>query len=125
MTQIPTPVETIPPTFEAAVDTIITHEGFAEAADGSETAEDFAAANHRGAGRYIRNHWSLWTNPQYDTPLRDHMLELGFTHADDMSSAILQGAWCKHHGLEFDLEASVQEFKEYWENMTTTEGTEQ
>jgi len=115
MTQIATPVESIPPTFNAAVDEILTHDGFSAAAEGTEAGDEFATINHTGVGRYIRNHWALRESSE-DTPLYDNMQTLGYTHADDMSAAILQAAWCKHNNLEFDIESSVAEFKQYWDD---------
>ena len=57
------------------------------------------AKYHFSLGLTIRNGWGLWTA----SPLAKHMQELGFTHADDMSSVILGTFWCKRHGQDFRL----------------------
>lgn len=109
-------IEEIPNTFQDAVDEMITHLGFAEAANGTETADDFVTANHFGAGRAIRNGWKLW-DTESKSPLADDMRKLGYTHADDMSSAILKAAWYKFNDMEFNIEEDVEMYKQYWDNV--------
>lgn len=42
------------------------------------------------------------------------MKQLGFTHADDMSSVILETFWCKRHGKDFKIEERVAYYKACW-----------
>ena len=55
---------------------------------------------HMGLGAGIRNGWGLWRG----SALAEQMLELGFTHPDNMSGVILETLWCKRHGQDLRLE---------------------
>ena len=55
---------------------------------------------HMSLGLMIRNGWGLWG----DSPLAKYMRELGFTHPDYMSGAILSTFWRKRHGQDVNLE---------------------
>ena len=70
-------------------------------------------ALHFSLGMGIRNSWGLWGG----SALADHMRELGFVHADDMSSVIMGTFWCKRHGKPFRLEERAAYFAAYWESV--------
>lgn len=73
-------------------------------------SEDDMIEYHFGLGMGIRNSWGLWG----PSPLAEHMRELGFTHADDMSSVILETFWCKRHGKDFRIKEQADYCKAYW-----------
>lgn len=73
--------------------------------------EDEIFEFHFGTGMGLRNSWGLWG----DSPLAKHMRSLGFTHADDMSSAVLGTFWCKRHGKDLRIEERVADYKAYWQ----------
>ena len=105
--------EEIPSTLEAAVKQL--EEGLS--AEDREMIkalefEDDMVGFHMGVGMGIRNAWGLWG----DSPLALHMRELGLTHADDMSSVILQCLWCKIHNESYRIEEKVEWYKAYWRN---------
>lgn len=57
--------------------------------------EHGAIGVHHTIGRAIRNEWGFWCVPLCDdnsdtTPLVSELMELGFTHPDDMSNYILE-----------------------------------
>lgn len=72
------------------------------------------ALGHHTVGRAIRNNWGFWTG---EGELFHHMKALGFTHPDDMSGAIIDAVICKVQGKEFNLDAEIQRYKEYWGKM--------
>jgi hypothetical protein len=72
--------------------------------------EDEMIDYHFGSGMGMRNTWGLWG----DSPLALHLRELGFTHADDMSSVILETFWCKRHGKEFRIKERAEYYRAYW-----------
>jgi hypothetical protein len=72
--------------------------------------EDEMTQYHFESGMGMRNSWGLWG----DSPLAMHMRSLGFTHADDMSSVILETFWCKRHGKDLRLKERAEYYKAYW-----------
>lgn len=76
--------------------------------------KDDLAGMHHTLGRHLRNNWGLWTE---DAPLKKHMMRLGFTHPDDMSSVILESLWHKLNNMPYDVKAKVQEFQDYWKRV--------
>jgi hypothetical protein len=74
-------------------------------------SEDEMSEYHFGAGMGMRNSWGLWG----DSPLAKHMRSLGFTHADDMSSVILEAFWCKRHGKELRIKERAADYRAYWQ----------
>lgn len=73
-------------------------------------SEDEMIEYHFGPGMGMRNSWGLWG----DSLLAKHMHSLGFTHADDMSSVILETFWCKRHGEEFRIKERANYYKAFW-----------
>jgi hypothetical protein len=63
-------------------------------------SEEGVIMYHFGLGLTIRNGWGLWA----DSPLAQHLRELGFTHPDTMSGVILQTFWRKRHGQTLRIE---------------------
>ena len=76
---------------------------------------------HHSIGMYIRNNYGLW---KADSELCRYLLELGFRHPDDMSSAILESFWCKRHGVKYDLDAEIKKYAEYWDKALAWENEE-
>ena len=75
----------------------------------------FVAKTHNYGGRWIRNNWGLWTG---DSELYKSLKEMGFTHADDMSSVILRNFYRTQKNMEpLDLDAEVKHYKDYWDKM--------
>lgn len=69
---------------------------------------------HHGAGRWLRNNWSLW---QRETPLVQWFIKnLGIGHADDLSGTIHAALWAKVKGEKFDAIAHVEHYKKHWIN---------
>lgn len=66
---------------------------------------------HFSTGLNLRNFWLLWKE---GTTLRVHLENLGFTHPDDMSGAILNSFWHKRHGTAYDLASDVRMCREHW-----------
>lgn len=62
-------------------------------------AEEDLEKYQLGLGLSMRNAWGLWA----DSPLAQHMRELGFTHPEGMSRVILDTFWCKRHGQDLRL----------------------
>ncbi len=73
-------------------------------------SEDGMIMYHHGLGTGLRNSWGLWGR----SALAEHMRELGFTHADDMSGVILSTFWCKRHGKDFRIEERAAKYRAYW-----------
>lgn len=67
---------------------------------------------HSNYGRYIRNSRNLWEDSTLTRELRD----MGFTHADDMSSTLIKCAIRDIKGEPRDIQKEVQYYKKYWEN---------
>lgn len=73
--------------------------------------------NHQLLGRAIRNEWSLW---QGDGMLRTHFMQCyGLDHADDMSSMILTGLYCKVRGMPYDPAEDANHFRHHWHEPST------
>jgi len=76
-----------------------------------ENSEKCILANtHSTMGRAMRNDWGLWA----DSPLKQDMEKLGFTHADDMSGAIITSAVRTIKGEDVRLQEQVDKYKAYW-----------
>lgn len=65
---------------------------------------------HFSLGMSMRNTWGLWGY----SPLAQHMNKLGFHHADDISSVILETFWCKRHKKDFRLKERAAAYDTYW-----------
>lgn len=65
---------------------------------------------HMNFGMWIRNRWGLWSGSE----LSNYMRYLGFTHPDDMSTAIMEAYWSKVHNVPYDLEKKVKLYKDFW-----------
>ena len=83
-------------------------------------SEDGMIEYHFDLGIGIRNSWGLWGG----SPLSKHMQQLGFTHPDDMSGAILETFWCKRHGKPFRLKERAAEYATYWDAAQKAEEVE-
>ena len=85
----------------------------AEDSEGSiaKWPKDMLIRTHHGLGQWIRNNWDLWNGG----PLKDHMIAIGFTHPDDMSSAIIDEYWNRMNGQPSELVKQAQHYKEFWE----------
>lgn len=66
---------------------------------------------HHGFGTNMRNKWNLW----YDSELAEFFrTTYGLGHADDMSSVILDYLYHKVMGYTFDIQATVDYFRDHW-----------
>jgi hypothetical protein len=72
--------------------------------------EDEVGHLHHSLGQWIRNNWGLWSGG----PLQDHMVSLGFIHADDMSSSLLREYWARMNGLPSKIAEEIEEYRKYW-----------
>ncbi|BDI61183.1 DUF6794 domain-containing protein [Qipengyuania nanhaisediminis] len=79
--------------------------------------EDGLALDHFGLGMWIRNNWGLWA----DGALGSSMRNQGFLHPDDMSSVILESLVARLRDEEYDLEARVAHYKNYWDRANQRE----
>ena len=104
-------VDTTPKTLEEAHLQIEKHAPVEELAkiDAMESEGD-VIEYHFGGGLSMRNNWGLWG----DGPLAQHMNQLGFYHADDMSGVILRTFWCRRHKKEFRLKERAAYYDIYW-----------
>jgi hypothetical protein len=77
-----------------------------------KASEDNTVKYHHSLGRWMRNNWGLWGSSE----LKTYFEELGFTHADDMSSIILDSFHLYLNNLPLDsyLEEQVKFYKDYW-----------
>jgi len=102
-----------PTTFEEAVEKMVTLiKGMENHSKWLKTPEDAAVVmTHHGLGMTTRNEWGLWSE---DGPLLKNMQEMGFTHPDDMSSAILLCTHRKMNGKPLDVEGQIKYYKDYW-----------
>lgn len=57
---------------------------------------------HFSLGLNMRNGWGLWAG----SPLAQHLQQLGVTHPDDMSGAILKTFWRRRHGRDLWVKAA-------------------
>lgn len=67
-------------------------------------------------GRFLRNNWGLWGSNEFTI----HMNKLGFFHADDISSVIIEALWHDIHDKVFDIEASRLKFEEHWKKYSNS-----
>ncbi len=73
--------------------------------------EDALAEMDNMHGVWIRNEWIRFCK---DTSLRHSFIEMGITHADDMSDIILVSTYRKLIDLPLDVPAQVKRCKDYW-----------
>ena len=99
-----------PETYEAALDCL-------DAVFNDETKAEFDTMpyadlvwTHFGLGRSIRNSWIYGDR----APVAAYMREMGFHHADDMSSTIIEGYWARRRGCTIDMEAIIAWYQSYW-----------
>lgn len=109
------PTYLIPKSFDDAVSRIESFFGFKNEANSCKSEHEFAVKHHITTGRHIRYRWALFKPDE--SPLAYSMRDMGFTHGDDMSSAILRAAWCKYHGQDFDLDGYLKKCNEHWERL--------
>lgn len=76
---------------------------------------------HDTFGRYLRNSWSLWED---NTPIKNwFMSEYGISHADDISSIILDCLWRDIKGEPRQDKEMGENFKKYWKKMEESNDT--
>ena len=78
--------------------------------------DDIANSMHFGLGKFIRNHWGLWSG---DSLLFKELSSLGLFHADDMSSLVLKCAVLDLNNKDRDVPGIVKHYKNYWKNVNT------
>ena len=66
---------------------------------------------HFSLGMLIRNKWRLWKQ----STLTSYFNKLGITHADDMSSIILEAYFAKLRNQPFNLEDKIKYYQNFWE----------
>ena len=57
--------------------------------DKSFLLENGSLSVHHSLGRWIRNNWGFWGDPEY-SELKKSLLGQGFEHPDDMSNYIIE-----------------------------------
>jgi hypothetical protein len=72
--------------------------------------ENGAGTGHFTIGMWMRNNWGLWSGG----PLQDWFKARGLGHADDMTGCIFDWLDCHANETEFDLEASINHYKDFW-----------
>jgi hypothetical protein len=60
-------------------------------------------------GRWMRQHWGLWTG----SPLAEHLRAQGLDHPDDMSGVILTSFWRRLHFQPLRVEAQVRWYQAF------------
>lgn len=73
--------------------------------------ENGAITLHHGFGTALRNNWGLWSGSKLKQFFEK---TYGIKHADDMSGLILEGLDARLNGLEFDVLAKVESYKQHW-----------
>lgn len=106
------------PEFEKTISNII-HD-ITEEKDFYEVVRDteekrVISMTHSNYGQYIRNSYSLWE----DSALTKEMRDMGFTHADDMSSTLIKCAIRDIKGEPREIEKEIQHYKEFWKNIVS------
>jgi len=69
--------------------------------------------HQNGLDRWIRNTLNLW----YGGPVAKYFNGIGIYHADDMSSIILTSMHRKLNNKDFELEAQIKFFRDYWQEV--------
>lgn len=86
----------------------------------SMTEKDFAARNHFGLGRWMRNNFLLWAHIAQDekehqySPLGAYFVKLGINHPDDMTGIIMDSFWRHVQDQPRKLEEQIQFYIDYW-----------
>lgn len=70
--------------------------------------------SHHSYGRWIRNNWGLW----HGSKLKDELVKMGLSHADDMSSTIIDAAICDIKKVPRNTEAKIKFYQDYWNALT-------
>lgn len=73
--------------------------------------EEAVVGLHKTLGLWIRNQWGFWGNSK----LKQWLIQQGFTHADDMSTALLTFTHRNENGVPLKIEEEVAKYKKYWE----------
>lgn len=111
---------TMPTNLIEAVSEISKFYDFYDAVRKHKTADDFSTTYHHSVGREIRNQFALWKGagacPVDEAPLYYWFHRRGLRHPDDMSTIILELAWCEYHSVAFKLEDEIAKYQAYWEN---------
>lgn len=81
----------------------------------SEPVNEILGRLHHGFGTAMRNNWGLW---KPDSALGKFFRETyGLGHADDISGVIMTAFLSKLQGVEHDVAAQVERYKEHWRKM--------
>lgn len=73
--------------------------------------EDFAVSRlHHGFGRWMRNNWGLWGSGE----LKSELIDSGYVHPDDMSSALLKAYHRQLNNKPLDLKKDAAKYKAFW-----------
>lgn len=107
-----TPTKKLPDSFEEALIYIKQELSDQELMEFMRSSYDDLIKYHHSMGRWIRNHWNLWYNSQ----LFHDMESLGFTHPDDMSSAIIKELWNRLNKVPSTLEKDAADYATFWED---------
>lgn len=99
---------------------VLGFEGFEEAVLSCDfSKDDFSTNYHHSIGRKIRNEFGLWKGagccPVGEAPLYYWFYRRGLSHPDDMSTIILELAWCHRHQTSLDLDVEIAKYQAYWE----------
>jgi 2-polyprenyl-6-methoxyphenol hydroxylase-like FAD-dependent oxidoreductase len=100
-----------PTTLDEAIAALIAFDGFRDAVRAAANEGDFSTQYHHSVGRTIRNDWGLW---DYKSELFGWFYRRGLFHADDMSTIILEAAYCRMEGLSHDADAKIRRYQTFW-----------
>jgi len=79
-----------------------------------ETEEDFIVSAHFGFGRWMRNHWQLWSGSR----LTRYFNGKGIYQAESISGIILTSYYRHFTGKAIDFDAQVKLDQDYWKVVT-------
>ena len=68
---------------------------------------------HHNLGRWLRNNWGLWKETK-DSKLREFFVNLGLSHADDMSGVILQSFHRYLNEKPLNVEGQIKDYQDFW-----------
>jgi chorismate mutase len=109
--------ENIPTVMQGAIswfNTLLNKETESDQNEWLTMSEESAVATlHQGLGQQIRNEWGLWSG----SALKSDMEKIGFTHPDDMSSAIFLCVHRIRNGKDTDILGQVERYRQYWANL--------
>lgn len=78
--------------------------------------EDIATSRlHHGLGRWMRNNWGLWGSGR----LKKELIDSGFVHPDDMSSALLKAYHRSLNNEPLRLMDEARTYRAHWDTTNT------